>query len=199
MGIKVRNMAPGIATTAMPGIAAVERDTGVPKDTLRMWERRYGFPAPLRDANGERLYPTDQVEKLRLIRRLLDSGYRPGKIVPLPQVELVRLTEEVSSAPRAVKSQIETGAVDSIDRLLHELRVPELIRHEMNIDAGHEQYRRVGVPCVVGLIFVAIGFENAAAGQIGQWFDRLQGVQGAFIQRISRTVGQRLVTDRFRS
>ena len=38
-------------------IAAVERETGLSKDTLRIWERRYGFPEPLRDANGERLYP----------------------------------------------------------------------------------------------------------------------------------------------
>ena len=33
-------------------IAAVERDTGLSKDTLRVWERRYGFPSPERDAAG---------------------------------------------------------------------------------------------------------------------------------------------------
>ena len=60
------------------GIAAVERDTGVSKDTLRVWERRYGFPAPVRDDNGDRLYPMSQVERLRLIRRLLDMGCRPA-------------------------------------------------------------------------------------------------------------------------
>jgi DNA-binding transcriptional regulator YiaG len=38
-------------------IAAVERDTGLSKDTLRVWERRYGFPQPARDGAGERLYP----------------------------------------------------------------------------------------------------------------------------------------------
>ena len=46
-------------------IASVERDTGLSKDTLRVWERRYGFPVPDRDVNGERLYPADQVERLR--------------------------------------------------------------------------------------------------------------------------------------
>ena len=34
-------------------IAAVERDTGLSKDTLRVWERRYGFPRPARDAAGQ--------------------------------------------------------------------------------------------------------------------------------------------------
>ena len=46
-------------------IAAVERDTGLSKDTLRVWERRYGFPQPDRDNNGERSYPHEQLEKLR--------------------------------------------------------------------------------------------------------------------------------------
>jgi DNA-binding transcriptional MerR regulator len=62
-------------------IAEVERDTGIGKDTLRVWERRYGFPQPLRDSLGERLYPLDQIHKLRLIKRLMDTGHRPGKIV----------------------------------------------------------------------------------------------------------------------
>lgn len=62
-------------------IAAVERETGLSKDTLRVWERRYNFPVPGRDAYGERTYPPDQVEQLRLIRVLMDKGHRPGKIV----------------------------------------------------------------------------------------------------------------------
>ena len=72
-------------------IAAVERDTGLSKDTLRVWERRYGFPAPGRDSLDERAYTFDQVEKLRLIKRLLDAGHRPGRIVALPYAELLGL------------------------------------------------------------------------------------------------------------
>lgn len=64
-------------------ITSVERDTGISKDTLRMWERRYGFPSPNRDAGGERAYPADQIEKLRLIKRLIDMHFRPGKIMAL--------------------------------------------------------------------------------------------------------------------
>lgn len=79
-------------------IAAVERDTGLSKDTLRMWERRYQFPAPLRDANGERLYPRSQVEKLRLIKRLMDRGHRPGRIMTGTLEELSTLASEPSTA-----------------------------------------------------------------------------------------------------
>ena len=62
-------------------IANVERETGLSKDLLRMWERRYGFPAPERDANGDRVYPAEQVERLRRIKRLIDRGHRPGKLI----------------------------------------------------------------------------------------------------------------------
>lgn len=79
-------------------IAAVERDSGLPKDTLRVWERRYGFPAPLRDQHDERLYPPEQVATLRLLRRLVDVGYRPGKVVGLPDADLTRLLEGVSGS-----------------------------------------------------------------------------------------------------
>lgn len=73
------------------GIAEVERDTGLHKDTLRVWERRYGFPVPKRDARGDRLYDQTQLQRLRLIKRLLDAGHRPGRIVPLSEDELSAL------------------------------------------------------------------------------------------------------------
>ena len=74
-------------------IAEVERETGLGKDTLRVWEKRYGFPRPRRDASGDRLYPADQVSRLRLIKRLLDQGWRPGKVVPLSPKALQALLE----------------------------------------------------------------------------------------------------------
>jgi methanogenic corrinoid protein MtbC1 len=80
-------------------IAAVERETGLSKDTLRVWERRYGFPAPLRDALGERAYPADQVDKLRVVKRLLDAGHRPGRVVTMPVQDLHVMAEAASGAP----------------------------------------------------------------------------------------------------
>ncbi len=81
------------------GIAAVERETGLSKDLLRVWERRYGFPSPSRDAFGERAYPADQVDRLHLLRRLLDAGHRPGRVVPLPAERLRALLEAPAPVP----------------------------------------------------------------------------------------------------
>jgi MerR family transcriptional regulator, light-induced transcriptional regulator len=82
-------------------ISAVERDTGLSKDTLRVWERRYGFPQPLRDAFGERIYPLDQVDRLRTIRRLMDAGHRPGKIIGLGLADLQSLSDAALTASQS--------------------------------------------------------------------------------------------------
>ena len=82
-------------------ISAVERETGLSKDVLRVWERRYAFPRPSRDDNGERLYTAAEIAKLRAIKRLMDVGMRPGKIVRCSQQELDALAE-ARIAPRSV-------------------------------------------------------------------------------------------------
>ena len=88
-------------STVTVSIAAVERDTGLSKDTLRVWERRYGFPQPQRDDYGERVYPLEQLDKLRLIKRLMDQGFRPGKIIGQSSTELHLLAEGMTGAPRS--------------------------------------------------------------------------------------------------
>lgn len=79
-------------------ISAVERETGLSKDTLRVWEKRYGFPKPGRDANGERVYRREEVEKLAIIKRLIDRGARPGKVVALSLEALMGQTEAARAA-----------------------------------------------------------------------------------------------------
>ena len=74
-------------------IAAVERETGIGKDTLRAWERRYAFPRPERDAAGMRAYPPVLVERLRLIRRALLEKIQLTSTSGTICVELVRKLE----------------------------------------------------------------------------------------------------------
>jgi methanogenic corrinoid protein MtbC1 len=95
-------------------IAAVERDVGLSKDVLRVWERRYGFPAPDRDAHGERLYPAAQVLRLRLIKRLMDQGHRPGRLIASPVEELEALAAGSGDAPRALEVAAGSEELDSL-------------------------------------------------------------------------------------
>ena len=89
-----------VSVTIPSTISDVERDTGLAKETLRVWERRYDFPRPERDTFGERVYPSEQVIKLRLIKRLIDLGYRPGKVIGYSADELQALAQKSASSLR---------------------------------------------------------------------------------------------------
>jgi DNA-binding transcriptional MerR regulator/methylmalonyl-CoA mutase cobalamin-binding subunit len=71
-------------------IGAVSRATGVPANTLRTWERRYGFPKPLRTEGGQRAYDASIVPHLIEIARALDRGLRPREALTASREELAR-------------------------------------------------------------------------------------------------------------
>ena len=81
------------------GIAA--RLAGVPVETLRVWERRYGVIAPRVDPRGHRLYSAEDVGRLALIRQLVELGSSIGSIANLP---LAALREMRSAAAVAAAS-----------------------------------------------------------------------------------------------
>jgi len=92
-------------------IADVERETGLGKDTLRVWERRYGFPIPQRDSWGERAYPEDQLNRLRMIKRLLDADHRPGKVVPLSVQELQTKLDALADTGLKSSASVESDSL----------------------------------------------------------------------------------------
>jgi methanogenic corrinoid protein MtbC1 len=119
-------------------IADVERDTGLSKDTLRVWERRYGFPRPRRDALGERSYAAAQVEKLHVIKRLMDAGHRPGGLVARPRAARGALRDTRRAAARA------PGAPDDeVEALLALLRRHDAkaLRHGLEVAAARHGLR----------------------------------------------------------
>jgi MerR family transcriptional regulator, light-induced transcriptional regulator len=103
--------------SALFNISAVERDVGLSKDVLRVWERRYGFPTPARDANGERLYPAEQVKRLRLIKRLMDQGHRPGRLLNSPLEELDALSSRQKASAAAPASERSSELRDLVDQI----------------------------------------------------------------------------------
>lgn len=134
-------------------IADVERDTGLGKDTLRAWERRYGFPQPQRDAQGERRYAPAQVEKLRAIKRLIDAGHRPSRLVTRTLGELQAISDRAATGP--AEPGVRDDEVDALlgllaghdaDALRHALAGAEA-RHGLGafvVDVVAPLTRRVG-------------------------------------------------------
>lgn len=65
-----------MALGARVTIGALSRAVGIPVETLRTWERRYGVPASARTPGGHRYYGTDEIARLRRVAALLERGVR---------------------------------------------------------------------------------------------------------------------------
>lgn len=119
-------------------INAVERETGVTKELLRMWERRYGFPDPARDTHGDRVYPRVQIDKLRLLRRLIDHGFRPGKIIQLDHASLTRLLQSQGSADEELPPEL-TQELVSVLKSNNIASIRDYLGHQI-IKAGLQRF-----------------------------------------------------------
>ena len=104
------------AADATFSIRVVEAKTGIPAETLRIWERRYGFPKPARRPGGARVYRREDVARLQLIAAARAAGYRPADLLGLGDAELRRLNPAgaITSEGRAVGAEL--------DAMLDELR-----------------------------------------------------------------------------
>ena len=70
---------------------AAARLAGVPVETLRVWERRYGVTAPCRSVHGQRLYSLAEIRRLSLVKQLVDVGNQIGTIAQLPDEQLTSM------------------------------------------------------------------------------------------------------------
>ncbi|MFY9643663.1 MAG: MerR family transcriptional regulator [Terriglobales bacterium] len=77
-------------------ISAAAKLTGIPLDTLRAWERRYKAVVPKRVKRG-RLYSEEQIERLVLLRRVLEQGHSIGQVAALGDRRLRELLDKSSS------------------------------------------------------------------------------------------------------
>lgn len=86
---------------------AVAHETGVPADTFRAWERRYGVPLPQRTAGGHRLYSERDIAVIRWLRDRTAEGMNISHAVML-----------LASAPPAMPPD---GSARAPSRLIGEL------------------------------------------------------------------------------
>ncbi len=64
-------------------IKTVAEMTGIARNTLIAWERRYSFVVPTRAANGYRVYSDTDVQRLYEIKSLLEQGFKISEAVRL--------------------------------------------------------------------------------------------------------------------
>lgn len=78
-------------TSGLMSIGDICSETGLSPDVIRVWERRYGFPVPVRLPSGHRRYREDDLRRLRLIAEAVAEGHRPSLAVRADEPTLRRL------------------------------------------------------------------------------------------------------------
>jgi DNA-binding transcriptional MerR regulator len=88
-------------------ISAVSRLTGVTTPNIRMWEKRHGVVEPKRSESKRRLYTPDDIQRLTLLKALVDRGHSIGTIATLsmPQLEQRLAAQERADGPKSVNDE----------------------------------------------------------------------------------------------
>ena len=127
--------ATGAAGTKLLRIGELSRRVGVPVESLRAWERRYGLLTPSRTQGGFRLYGEDDVARVLAMRANLEGGLFAAEAARLALAEDV--AEPIRApAPTADTAQLaaaldrfdEAGAQQALDRLLATLTIDVVLR-----------------------------------------------------------------------
>lgn len=157
--------------------------TGMGGDLLRAWERRYGFPNPLRDRQGRRVYPVTQVDRLQLLCQLVNAGHRPSRIAALPQPQLKAL---IQTSPLAVTAGSPlVGYSDIVEQLVEALARNDLdaLAQGLRRDLAYRGARSFILETAAPLT-TAVGF----AWQVGRISVHQEHAFSQILQHVLRTV-----------
>ena len=126
------------------GIGEVVERTGVAEGTLRMWERRYGFPTPARLASGHRRYSDREIELIRKVAAQRTAGYSLAAAIERARGQRVEPSPSVYATLRRLRPDLEprTIAKPVMLALTHAVEDETLARAERPILFGSFQQER---------------------------------------------------------
>lgn len=91
-------------------IGTVSRLTGISQHTLRVWERRHEAVKSRRSDGGQRQYSSDDVDRLTVLKALVDRGDRIGKIAAEP-TEVLRARVATHIDHNHARTQLASGTL----------------------------------------------------------------------------------------
>lgn len=114
--------------------------TGLSVPTIRVWERRYGVVSPTRTPAGYRLYDDDSIERLQVMRQLIErEGWRPSQAAERVRAagsDLSRLAgrptgrwqQPAGVAPAVAGTAVATGAIAAMVEACRSLDIASIER-----------------------------------------------------------------------
>ena len=118
-------------------IKAVVQKTGIPADTVRAWERRYGVPQPQRTETGRRLYSEHDVATIRWLRERTVAGMTISQAIQ----QLRSLGEEALNETPAEFTQGPRNPTVLADELLTALLAFDEVRASTIVGEAFSLYR----------------------------------------------------------
>lgn len=96
----------------MVPIQIASQRSGLSPHVIRMWERRYGALVPSRTGSNRRLYSEEEIDRLKLLRKLTENGHRISQIATLGRDQLLHLERQDHEHSEAA-FQVDAGRLDS--------------------------------------------------------------------------------------
>jgi MerR family transcriptional regulator, light-induced transcriptional regulator len=116
-------------------IGVVARMTGIPAATLRVWERRYGFPDTARTEGGHRLYSDGDVRRLRWVKEKIDAGLQTRQAIRALKAQDATPATPADGKERAalpgLRGEAEAAQADSYVELLQSRLLSALLDHDL--------------------------------------------------------------------
>jgi len=97
-------------------IREVADSLDLPQHVLRFWETRFPQIRPLKRAGGRRYYRPDDIERLKLIKRLLyDEGYTIKGVQKLFKEQGVQALSAAAALPAASSTEAASAAAHPVE------------------------------------------------------------------------------------
>ncbi|MEQ1693593.1 MAG: MerR family transcriptional regulator, partial [Gemmatimonas sp.] len=103
-------------------IAIVAERTGLSRDVLRVWERRYAAVEPMRSPGGQRLYSNEHIDRFRLLAAVTRHGRNISLVAGLPNDVLQQLVAEDEAERPARPADSDSEHADLADAALQHTR-----------------------------------------------------------------------------
>ena len=165
----------------MKGLAIkdVAELTGLAAGTIRMWEQRYGFPAPVRSSSGYRVYTREDVEMLRRavgfrerglsVAAALDRARSLGGATDRPSIYGAIVTADEPVAPRVLRKKSLVAISRAIeDETMARAAAPVVFaafQSERNYRVERHRYRRLAETADAIVVFADFERAREPAGE----------------------------------
>ncbi|MEY4766392.1 MAG: hypothetical protein RI907_3065 [Pseudomonadota bacterium] len=97
--------------------SAAARMVNIPVATLRVWERRYQVVGPAQSASGQRLYSSQDVRRLVLIKQLVNRGHAIGMLARMETPQLQDLVDEAQQVDQSLSAPVAPASPSAREAL----------------------------------------------------------------------------------